>query len=79
MAALSPVLVNSKARWRRAKEADTMRLIFRLAVLASVTPFLAGCGVVAFPFRVTGDAAKAVPVVGKPIGEPIHAVGDAID
>lgn len=62
------------------KEPYTMRLlIFRLAVVASVAPFLAGCGVVAFPFRVTGDAAKAVPVVGKPIGEPIHAVGDAID
>jgi hypothetical protein len=56
-----------------------MRLIHGLTVLALVLPFLAGCGVVAFPFRVTGDAAQAVPVVGKPIGKPIHAVGDAID
>ena len=40
---------------------------------------LAGCGVVALPFRVMGDVVQAVPVVGKPIGAPIHAVGDAID
>jgi len=41
--------------------------------------FLSACGVVALPFRVTGDVVKAVPVVGKPLGEPIHAVGDVID
>jgi len=52
-----------------------MRLVLYLTILIS----LAGCGVVAFPFRVTGDAAQAVPVIGKPIGKPIHAVGDAID
>jgi hypothetical protein len=52
-----------------------MRLIVCLVVLSLV----AGCGVVAFPFRVTGDAVQAVPVVGKPVGSPIHAVGDAID
>jgi len=40
---------------------------------------LAGCGLVALPFRVTGDVVKVVPIVGKPVGEPIHAVGDAID
>jgi hypothetical protein len=52
-----------------------VRLMLCLIVLAT----LSGCGVVAFPFRVTGDAVQAVPVVGKPIGKPIHAVGDAID
>ena len=52
-----------------------MRLAIYLIILVS----LSGCGVVAFPFRVTGDAVKAVPVVGKPLGTPIHAVGDAID
>ena len=52
-----------------------MRLVLCLTLLIS----LAGCGVVAFPFRVTGDAVQAVPVVGKPVGKPIHAVGDAID
>ena len=52
-----------------------MRLLFCLMTLL----LLSGCGVVAFPFRVTGDAIEAVPLVGKPIGKPIHAVGDAID
>jgi hypothetical protein len=40
---------------------------------------LSGCGVLALPFRVTGDVIQAVPVIGKPIGAPIHAVGDVID
>ena len=52
-----------------------MRLILCLVILS----LLGGCGVVAFPFRVTGDAVEAVPVVGKPLGKPIHGVGDAID
>lgn len=52
-----------------------MKLAMCLIILVSLT----GCGVVAFPFRVTGDVVQAVPVVGKPIGKPIHAVGDAID
>ena len=51
----------------------------RLVLCAVIVALLGGCGVVAFPFRVTGDAVEAVPVVGKPIGKPIHAVGDAID
>lgn len=51
----------------------------RLALCLLVVALLSGCGVVAFPFRVTGDAVEAVPVVGKPIGKPIHGVGDAID
>jgi hypothetical protein len=40
---------------------------------------LSGCGLVALPFRVTGDVIQVVPLIGKPIGEPIHAVGDVID
>lgn len=52
-----------------------MRLSALLLLLAS----LPGCGLVALPFRVTGDVISVVPVVGKPIGKPIHAVGDAID
>jgi len=40
---------------------------------------LAGCGVVAAPFRVTGAVAKAVPVVGHPVAAPFDATGDAID
>lgn len=56
----------------------TVRLcsvLFTVGLLFS----LSGCGVVALPFRVTGDVVQAVPVVGKPVGKPIHAVGDAID
>ena len=56
-----------------------MRFIPRLIALAVLGTALTGCGVVAFPLRVTGDAVQAVPVVGKPVGKPIHAVGDAID
>ena len=51
----------------------------RLALCAVVLAFLNSCGVVAFPFRLMGDAVEAVPVIGKPIGKPIHAVGDVID
>ncbi len=51
----------------------------RTALFLLILLTLEGCGVVAFPFRVTGDAVEAVPVVGKPIGAPIHGVGDAID
>ena len=40
---------------------------------------LSGCGLVALPFRAAGDIIEVVPVIGKPIGAPIHAVGDAID
>ena len=40
---------------------------------------LSGCGLVALPFRAAGDVIEVVPVIGKPIGAPIHAVGDAID
>jgi hypothetical protein len=40
---------------------------------------LAGCGVVALPFRVTADVARIVPVIGDPVAAPFDAVGDAID
>lgn len=53
--------------------------IVRLTWCLIILTTLNSCGVVAFPFRVTGDAVEAVPVVGKPVGEPIHSVGDAID
>jgi len=51
----------------------------RLALLLLAGFALSGCGVVALPFRVTGDVISVVPVIGKPIGAPIHAVGDVID
>ena len=52
-----------------------MRIV--LLTLACLT--LSGCGLVALPFRVTGDVLSVVPVIGKPLGAPIHAVGDIID
>lgn len=51
-----------------------MRLVLLLACLT-----LPGCGLVALPFRVTGDVLSVVPAIGKPLGAPIHAVGDIID
>ncbi len=51
----------------------------RFATLLLACALLSGCGLVALPFRVTGDVISVVPVVGKPIGAPIHAIGDAID
>jgi hypothetical protein len=49
------------------------------ATLLLVPLALAGCGAVAFPFRVTADALRIVPVVGDPVAAPFDAVGDAID
>ena len=53
----------------------------RAGLLLSVAAILAlgGCGLVALPFRAAGDVIEVVPIIGKPIGKPIHAVGDAID
>lgn len=48
-----------------------------LLVLALLA--LGGCGLVALPFRAAGDVIEVVPVVGKPLGAPVHAVGDVID
>jgi len=51
----------------------------RIALMLLACLSLAGCGLVALPFRVTGDVISVVPVIGKPLGAPVHAVGDAID
>lgn len=51
----------------------------RATLLLAACLLLSGCGLVVLPFRVAGDVISVVPVVGKPIGKPIHAVGDAID
>jgi hypothetical protein len=52
-----------------------MRLLAMLLICAC----LSGCGAVALPFRVTGDVADVVPVVGHAVGAPFHAAGNAID
>ena len=51
----------------------------RTVLLFGLLLVLGGCGLVALPFRVTGDVIGVVPVVGKPLGAPFRAVGDAID
>lgn len=51
-----------------------MRWILFAALLS-----LGGCGLIAFPFRAAGDVIEIVPVIGKPIGAPIHAIGNVID
>ena len=51
----------------------------RLVLIFAFALTLGGCGLVALPFRAAGDVIEVVPIVGKPIGAPIHAVGDAID
>lgn len=53
--------------------------MLRLSALLLACALLSGCGLVALPFRVTGDVISVVPVIGKPIGAPIHAIGDIID
>jgi hypothetical protein len=53
--------------------------VARAALLLAGLALLGGCGLVALPFRVAGDVIQVVPVIGKPIGAPIHAVGDVID
>ena len=51
----------------------------RFATLLLACIMLSGCALVALPFRVTGDVVGVVPVVGKPLGAPLRAVGDVID
>ncbi len=52
-----------------------MRWLATLALLALLT----GCGVVALPFRVTGDVLDVVPVLGPIAAAPFNAAADVID
>lgn len=52
-----------------------LRALLLLAAAASVT----GCGVVAFPVRVTSATAKIVPVAGDVVAYPLDKTADAID
>ena len=60
---------------RRTRSGWTARAVFLL--IAGLG--LSGCGLVALPFRVTGDVLKVVPVAGDIAAVPFDAVGDAID
>lgn len=50
-----------------------------VAVLIGVAMALSGCGVVAFPVRVTSATAKIVPVAGDVVAYPLDKTADAID
>jgi hypothetical protein len=50
-----------------------------VAVLVGVAMALSGCGVVAFPVRVTSATAKIVPVAGDVVAYPLDKTADAID
>lgn len=58
----------------RSGEDHAMQWVLLAALLS-----LGDCGLVALPFRVAGDVIQVVPVIGKPIGAPVHAIGYAID
>ena len=52
-----------------------LRAVLILAAAASLT----GCGVVAFPVRVSSAAVKIVPVAGDVVAYPLDKTADAID
>lgn len=49
-----------------------------LLILASAAG-LAGCGLVALPFRTTSAVVKVVPVAGHVAAAPLDVTADAID
>jgi hypothetical protein len=51
----------------------------RLALLATVAVGLAGCGVVALPFRATSAVVKIVPVAGDVVAAPLDVTAGVID
>jgi len=55
------------------------RRLVPVAVLIAVAMGLTGCGVVAFPVRVTSATAKIVPVAGDVVAYPLDKAADAID
>jgi uncharacterized protein DUF6726 len=57
------------------KLAYFLRAVLVLVVAAGLT----GCGVVAFPERVTSATVKMVPVAGHVVAYPLDKTADAID
>ncbi|PKU24877.1 DUF6726 family protein [Telmatospirillum siberiense] len=62
-------MINRFRSWR------PLGALLALALAAS----LSGCGVAAFPIRVTSAAVKAVPVAGHAAAAPLDAAADVID
>jgi hypothetical protein len=57
----------------------TSRRLLAATVLVALATVLSGCGVVAFPVRVTSATAKIVPVAGDVVAYPLDKTADAID
>lgn len=57
------------------RHAHVVGVLLSLAMAASV----AGCGVVALPFRATSAVVKVVPVAGDVVAAPLDVTADAID
>jgi len=54
------------------------RLLGMMLILAAAAS-LAGCGVVALPFRATSAVVKVVPVAGDVVAAPLDVTADVID
>ena len=54
------------------------RLPAVMLILAAAAS-LAGCGVVALPFRATSAVVKVVPVAGDVVAAPLDGVADTVD
>ncbi len=48
-------------------------------LMLAMSASLAGCGVVALPFRATSAVVKVVPVVGDVVAAPLDVTADTID
>lgn len=57
---------------------QSARLLRALLILVAGAS-LAGCGVVAFPVRITSAAVKVVPVAGDMVAYPLDKAADVID
>ena len=53
--------------------------LLRVLLVLATAAGLAGCGVVAFPERVTSATVKMVPVAGHVVAYPLDKTADAID
>lgn len=53
--------------------------LMRAVMIGAAAASLTGCGVVAFPVRVTSAAVKVVPVAGDVVAYPLDKTADVID
>jgi hypothetical protein len=53
--------------------------LFSAIMILLAAGSVSGCGVVAFPVRVSSAAVKVVPVAGDVVGAPLDWTADAID